>query len=121
MAFYVHICPMPPRNGAVHVATTTRHHNNQTYRTHLLRRTFRQDGKVKHETLGNISHLPLHIIDLVRRALKGESLVNPETAFTCLRSYPHGHVAAVLGSLKKLALEVSPHLLPKRAHLITSP
>ena len=95
---------MPPRNGAVHVATTTRHHNNKTYRTHLLRRTFRQDGKVKHETLGNISHLPLHIIDLVRRALKGESLVNPETAFTCLRSYPHGHVAAVLGSLKKLDL-----------------
>ena len=94
---------MPPRNGAVHVATTTRHHNNKTYRTHLLRRTFRQDGKVKHETLGNISHLPLHIIDLVRRALS-ESLVNPETAFTCLRSYPHGHVAAVLGSLKKLDL-----------------
>ena len=55
------------------------------YHTHLLRRTFRHDGKVKHETLGNISHLPDHIIDLVRRALKGESLVNPEAAFTCLR------------------------------------
>ena len=103
---------MPPRNGAVHVATTTRHHNNKTYRTHLLRRTFRQDGKV-HETLGNISHLPLHIIDLVRRALKGESLVNPETAFTCLRSYPHGHVAAVLGSLKRPAY---PHRSSRQPH-----
>ena len=95
---------MPARNGAVHVATTTRRHKNKTYHTHLLRRTFRQHGKVKHETLGNISHLPDHVIDLVRRALKGESLVNPEAAFSCLRSYPHGHVAAVLGSLKKLDL-----------------
>ena len=95
---------MPSRDGAVHVATTTRHYKNTTYHTHLLRRTFRQDGKVKHETLGNISHLPDHIIDLVRRALKGEALVNPEAAFTCLRSYPHGHVAAVLGSLKQLGL-----------------
>ena len=80
--------PQPARTGAVHVATTTRHYKNNTYHTHLLRRTFRQDGKVKHETLGNISHLPDHIIDLVRRALKGESLVNPEAAFTCLRSSP---------------------------------
>ena len=88
----------------VHVATTYRRYKDKTYRTHLLRGTFRQDGKVRHETLGNISHLPDHIIDLVRRALKGESLVNPESAFRCLRSLPHGHVAAVLGSLKKLDL-----------------
>ena len=95
---------MPARNGPVHVATTSRRYKDRTYRTHLLRRTFRQDGKVCHETLGNISHLPDHVIDLVRRALKGESLVNPEAAFRCLRSLPHGHVAAVLGSLKDLAL-----------------
>ncbi len=95
---------MPTRNGPVHVATTSRRYKDKTYRTHLLRRTFRQDGKVCHETLGNISHLPDHVIDLVRRALKGESLVNPEAAFRCLRSLPHGHVAAVLGSLKDLAL-----------------
>ena len=95
---------MPARYGAVHVATTSRRYKNKTYHTHLLRRTFRQDGKVKHETLGNISHLPDHIIDLVRRALKGESLVNPEAAFCCLRSLPHGHVAAVLGCLKQLDL-----------------
>ena len=103
---------MPARNGAVHVATTTRRYKDKTYHTHLLRRSFRQDGQVKHETLGNISHLPPHIIDLVRRALKGESLVNPEAAFTCLRSFPHGHVAAVLGSLNKLDL----HSLIARPH-----
>ncbi len=95
---------MPARNGPVHVATTSRRYKDKTYHTHLLRRTFRQDGKVCHETLGNISHLPDHVIDLVRRALKGESLVNPEAAFRCLRSLPHGHVAAVLRFLHKLGL-----------------
>ena len=98
------ISSMPARNGPVHVATTSRQYKNKTYRTHLLRRTFRHDGKVRHETLGNISHLPDHVIDLVRRALKGESLVNPQAAFRCLRSLPHGHVAAVLGSLRNLGL-----------------
>ena len=95
---------MPTRNGAVHVATTTRRYKDKTYHSHLLRRTFRQDGKVKHETLGNISHLPAHIIDLIRRALKGQTLVSPDDAFSCLRSRPHGHVAAVLGTLKQLDL-----------------
>ena len=112
LPLYAIITPMPARNGAVHVATTTRRYKDKTYHTHLLRRSFRQDGQVKHETLGNISHLPPHIIDLVRRALKGESLVNPEAAFTCLRSFPHGHVAAVLGSLNKLDL----HSLIARPH-----
>ena len=41
---------MPTRNGGVHVATTKRTYNGKTYQTHLLRRTFRQDGKVKHES-----------------------------------------------------------------------
>ena len=86
------------------MATTTRHYRDKTYRTHLLRRTFREDGKVKHETLGNISHLPNPVIDLIRRALKGETFVNPEQAFDCVRSLPHGHVAAVLGTLKQLGL-----------------
>ena len=103
---------MPSRTGAVHVATTTRRYKDKTYHTHLLRRTFREDGKVKHETLGNISHLPAHVIDLIRRALKGETLVNPEDAFSCLRSRPHGHVAAVLGTLKQLGL---PALIAARA------
>ena len=69
---------MPSRTGAVHVATTTRRYKDKTYHSHLLRRTFREDGKVKHETLGNISHLPAHVIDLIRRALKGETLINPK-------------------------------------------
>ena len=86
------------------MATTTRRYKDKTYHSHLLRRTFREDGKVKHETLGNISHLPDGVIELIRRALKGETFVNPEKAFDCVRSLPHGHVAAVLGTLKQLGL-----------------
>ncbi len=58
---------MSPRNGAVHVATTTRHHNNQTYRTHLLRRTFRQDGKVKYRRLDRRWHDWQTVVDACRR------------------------------------------------------
>ena len=41
---------------------------------------------------------------MLRRVLRGEQLVNPEDTFTCIRSRPHGHVAAVLGTLKQLGL-----------------
>lgn len=71
----------------------------------LLRRSYREDGKVKHETVGNISHLPEPVIDLVRRALKGEQLVGVDNAIRITRSLPHGHVAAVLGVLRDLGLE----------------
>src|SRR5881296_2235627 len=88
---------MPTRNGSMHVATTRRHYRGKTYETHLLRRTYREGDKVKHQTLGNLSHLPAPIIDLIRRSLAGETFVPPEAAFEIVRSRPHGHVAAVLG------------------------
>ncbi|MBI5249646.1 MAG: IS1634 family transposase [Desulfomonile tiedjei] len=75
------------------------------YETHLLRRTFREEGKVKHETVGNISHLPLDVIDVVRRALKGEIFSGAQEDFQIERSLPHGHVAAALGMIRKLDLE----------------
>jgi transposase len=96
---------MPSRNGAVHVATTRRKYKDRVYETHLLRRNYREDGKVKHETLGNISHLPGHVVDLVRRSLKGETFVSAEGHFECVRSLPHGHVAAVLGTMRNLGLD----------------
>ena len=110
----VYTSGMPGRSGAVYVATTIRRYGDKTYRTHLLRRTFRQDGKVKHETLGNVSHLPDRVIDLVRRALKGETLVNPEDSFTCTRSLPHGHVAAVVGTLKQFGFHTLVARQPSR-------
>src|SRR6266540_6690704 len=86
---------MPKRGGAMHVATTRRHYKGKVYQTHLLRRSYRQDGKVKHETLANLSHLPAEAIELVRRTLKGETFVAAADAFQVTRSLPHGHVALV--------------------------
>jgi len=96
---------MARRGSAVHVVTTTRRYKGRVYKTHLLRRSFRQDGKVKNETLGNLSHLPEPVIELIRRALRGETLLPASDAFQILRSRPHGHVAAVLATLRKLGLE----------------
>ena len=76
-----------------------------TYTSYYLRRSFRQDGKVKHETLGNLSHLPDHLIDLIKRSLKGETFVPAADAFRITRSLPHGHVEAVLKMIRKLGLD----------------
>ena len=70
----------------------------------LLRESYREDGRVKKRTLANLSKLPDAAIEAVQRILRGEQLLNPRDAFTCLRSLPHGHVAAVLGTLKQLRL-----------------
>lgn len=86
------------------MATTRRHYKDKTYETHLLRRSYREGGKVKSETVGNLSHLPEEVIELVRRALKGESLVAAADAFHIERSLPHGHVAAVTAMAAKLGL-----------------
>ena len=96
---------MPSRTGPVHVATTRREYKGKVYETHLLRRTYREKGKVKHETVGNISHLPFEVIEVVRRALKGEIFSSVQEDLEIERSLPHGHVAAVLGMIRKLGLE----------------
>lgn len=90
--------------GAMHVATTTRRYKDRVYRTHLLRRSVREGGKVGKETLANLSHLPEEAIEALRRVLAGESLVGAEEAFTIRRSRPHGHVAAVWAQAKALGL-----------------
>src|SRR3982750_2718107 len=90
---------------AVHVAKVTNTCKGVTYTSYYLRRTFRQDGKVKHETLGNLSDLPVHVIDLISRALKGETFVPAADAFHITRSLPHGHVEAVRTMIRKLGLE----------------
>ena len=95
---------MPSRNGSVHVATTTRRYKGKVYQTHLLRRSYREDGKVKHQTLGNLSHLPPDLIDTIRVRLRGE-IPPGDGQFEIVRSLPHGHVVAVLGTLRKIGLE----------------
>jgi hypothetical protein len=96
---------MAKRGGAIHVATTRRKYKDKVYETHLLRRSIRDGKKVRHETLGNLSHLPHSLIDIISRSLKGETFVSVDDNFECLRSLPHGHMAAVLGTLRKLGLD----------------
>ena len=88
---------------ACHLAEVKRTYKGTTYTTTLLRRTYREDGKVKHETLGNLSHLPAAALSVVKRSLAGEQLVSADSLHI-ERTLPHGHVAAALGMLRKLGL-----------------
>ena len=71
----------------------------------LLRECFRQDGKVIKRTLQNLSDWPDAQVDSLRRVLKGETLVAASGAVLIQRSLPHGHIAATLGTLRRLKLE----------------
>lgn len=93
---------MAARTGTAHVVTTTRKYKDRVYRTHLLRRSYREGSKVKNETLGNLSHLPEALIEIVRRALQGETFVPAAQAFEITRSRAHGHVQAVSAAMQRL-------------------
>jgi transposase len=86
----------------MHVVTTRRTYKDRVYETHLLRRTFRQDGRVKNETLANLSHLPPDALDAVRRVLHGERLVADTDALAITRSLRHGDGAAVFAMARRL-------------------
>ena len=87
------------------MAVTRRHYRGKEYTTTLLRRSYREDGKVRNETVGNLSHLEEWMIDGLRAMLAGRRLVDLDDDFEILRSLPHGHVLAVLGVLRDLDLE----------------
>ena len=93
---------MASRTGTAHVVTTTRKYKDKVYRTHLLRRSYREDGKVKNETLGNLSHLPDSVIDLIRRSLQDETFVPVGDAFEIASSRAHGLVRAVSVAMRRL-------------------
>jgi Transposase DDE domain len=95
---------MSRRSGAVHVATTKRVYKGRVYETHLLRRSYREGGKVQHQTLGNLSHLPSDLIETIRCRLRGEP-ASDSRPWEIVRTFPHGHVLAVLGTLQSLGLE----------------
>ena len=70
---------MPRRGGQAHVATIkTKGKGGTVYTSYLLRRSYREGGKVRHENLGNLSHLPLEVIDAIRKMLAGRVLVDLE-------------------------------------------
>jgi transposase len=93
---------MASRTGTAHVVTTSRTYKGKVYRTHLLRRSYREDGKVKNETLGNLSHLPESLVEIIRRSLQGETFVPPGQAFEVTGSLAHGHVHAVELAMQRL-------------------
>jgi len=70
----------------------------------LLRESFREDGKVRNRTLANLSHWPAEKVEALRQVLKGQVELGPALpdAFEVARSLPHGHVAAVLGTIRQL-------------------
>jgi DDE family transposase len=84
----------------MHVETSRSHQtlkdgSVRTYERHLLRRSYRDGGKVRKETLANLSHLPPEAIAAVRAVLAGKTLVDADGAVEVERSLPHGHAAAV--------------------------
>ena len=70
----------------------------------LLREGWREGDKVKKRTLANLTDWPAPKVEALRRVLKDEPLLDPHEAFDIVRSRPHGHVAAVLGTAERLGL-----------------
>ena len=81
-----------------------RKYKDTEYVSHLLRRSYREGGKIRHETLGNISALPAEAIEVLRASLAGKTLVVAGEGFEIVRSTPHGHVAAVWAQARSLGL-----------------
>lgn len=96
---------MKRRQNAVHVQVVKTIKKGKPYVNYYLRKSYREKGKVRKVTLGNLSSLPKDIIELIRRALKGEVFITPSEHFEIVRSVPHGATAAVYGMVKALGLE----------------
>src|SRR5450759_5818259 len=109
LTFSVTLFAMTKTSGAMHVAKITNRRVDKSgqpreYVSHLLRRTYRDGSKVKHETLANLSPLPDAAIEAVRAALAGKTLVVAGEGLEVTGSLPHGHVAAVHAQAKALGL-----------------
>jgi len=96
---------------AMHVVRVVSRQGGREYTSTLLRNSYREDGKVKKQTLANLSHLPEPLVELIRAWLAGERFLAAGEALSIRRSLPHGHVAAVLGMLRSLGL---PGILDRR-------
>jgi hypothetical protein len=101
---------MTQTGGKVHVVRVSKtgyvdkQGRRKDYSSAYLRRTYREAGKVKNETVANLSALPGHVIDWIDAGLKGQQLVPAASAVTITGSVPHGHAAAVHAMAAKLGL-----------------
>ena len=89
----------------MHVVKVISRRQDQEYVSYLLRQSYREGNQVKKRTIANLSALPVHIIDAIRRGLAGDPLLPAGDGFTIQQSWPHGHVAAVLGTARQMDLE----------------
>jgi hypothetical protein len=89
------------RNRRTYVAKSG---ERRVYESVLVRGTYRDGGKVRHETLANLSALPAEAVAAIEATLKGERLVPAGQAVTITASLPHGHVAAVHAMAAELGL-----------------
>jgi hypothetical protein len=71
----------------------------------LLREGWREGNKTRKRTLANLSSWPAYKVEMLRRLLRGDTLVAVGEGFEIVRSLPHGHVAAALGTLRRLGLD----------------
>lgn len=95
-----------PDKRPVHVAEIKKTYKGKVLISTYLRRTFREDGKVKHETVANISDLPDDLLAVIKNRLAtGQPLVGNGGTMTIHRSLPHGNVAAVLGTVRNIGLD----------------
>lgn len=78
----------------------------------LLRESYRDNGKTKNRTLANLSDWPAERIEQLRAVLRGDKLLPATDAIEIVRSLPHGHVVAALGTARRIELD---GLLPRRA------
>ena len=101
---------MARNTGKVHVVRVSKtgyvdkEGRRRDYSSAYLRRTYRDGGKVRHETLANLSGLPEQTVDAIEAALKGTPLVPAGQAVAITASLPHGHVAAVHAMAVRLGL-----------------
>ena len=100
---------MMARGGAMHVARNRRTYTaksgeQRVYESVLVRRTYRDGARVRHETLANLSALPADAVSAIEATLKGERLVPAGQAVTITAAAPHGHVAAVHAAAVQLGL-----------------
>jgi transposase len=87
----------------MYVVTTKRKVKDKTYTNYLIRKSYRENGKVKNKTVSNITALPIDLIDHIRKRLKSGKPLTAQ-GFSIKRSLPHGHVAAVLQSIERCGL-----------------
>jgi hypothetical protein len=100
---------MTRQNSAIHLARVVRKYKTKDGAScesvsHLLRRSYRVGGAIRHETLGNVSALPEEALRALRATLAGDTLVSVGKGFELTRALPHGHLAAVSVVANQLGL-----------------